>query len=46
MAMEDLTECVGKNKIKEEQDDWDKEILRPSQVQSFLECKKATDRRA
>ena len=43
MVMEDL---VGENKIKEEQDDLDEETLRPSQLQNFLECKKAKDEHA
>ena len=42
MVMEDL---VGENKIEEEQDDLDEE-LRPSQLQNFLECKKAKDKHA
>ena len=41
MAMEDL---VGENKIEEEHGDEEEEIVRPSQLRNFLECKKAKDK--
>ena len=39
-------EGVGGNKTKDEQDDLDEETMQPSQLRSFLECKKAKDKRA
>ena len=41
MVMEDL---VSKNKTEEEHGDEKEETIRPSQLQNFLECKKAKDK--
>ena len=42
MFVENLLEDIGEYKIKEEKYDFDEETLQPSQLQGFLEGKKAT----
>ena len=41
MSMENLMECIGKYKIKEEKYDFYEETLQPDQLEGFLEHKKA-----
>ena len=42
MFVENLLEDIGEYKIKDEKYDFDEEALQPSQLQGFLEGKKAT----